>query len=154
MDRVLGSGDEDQMSGTLVDEVNEEEDDLLDDAPLLENAMANRGGAMMEMAPVPLAVTLAAGEEESLVDWACRTLARAGSVIAAGQAAEPAPTWFKADDQQQGSAPATAGQRLAAAGIREATSSPTRASPRLAGVTDQHTMEKAKKRAAWKEFRH
>jgi hypothetical protein len=39
-----------------------------------------------------------------------------------------------------------------AAGIQETTMSPTRASPRLAGVPDQHVMEKAKKRAAWKNL--
>nr|CAB3447302.1 unnamed protein product [Digitaria exilis] len=40
----------------------------------------------------------------------------------------------------------------AAAGIREVVLTPTRASPRLAGVADQHALEKAKSRAAWRNL--
>nr|CAB3468585.1 unnamed protein product [Digitaria exilis] len=40
----------------------------------------------------------------------------------------------------------------AAAGIKEAGLSQTRSSPRLAAAIDQHSLEKAKKRAAWKNL--
>ncbi|CAN6249307.1 unnamed protein product [Urochloa humidicola] len=40
----------------------------------------------------------------------------------------------------------------AAARIKEVVVSPARSSPRLAGASDQHTLEKAKKRAAWRNL--
>ena len=41
---------------------------------------------------------------------------------------------------------------VAAAGIKEVVSQPTRSSPRLAGGADHHILEKAKLRAAWRNL--
>nr|CAB3467520.1 unnamed protein product [Digitaria exilis] len=44
------------------------------------------------------------------------------------------------------------GKLVAAAAIKEVVMSPTRSSPRLAGVSDQLILERAKIRAAWKNL--
>ncbi|CAO2164467.1 unnamed protein product [Urochloa humidicola] len=86
--------------------------------------------------------------------------ARPGYAVLLGcRAAASAPPCFRAGCPKAG----TEQQRLrngsvlaeslaAAAGIKELVVSPTRSSPRLAGAIDQHALEKAKKRAAWRNL--
>lgn len=81
---------------------------------------------------------------------------RAGERLVAGclvrRGSGSAPPTFRAELQQPDLGARPTDQLTVAAGIKEAALSPTRASPRLASVADQHILEKAKKRAAWRNL--
>ncbi|CAO2199414.1 unnamed protein product [Urochloa humidicola] len=92
--------------------------------------------------------------------WPGRARARSGyAVLLERRAAASAPPCFRAgcpqastEQQRLWNGSVLAESLAAAARIKEVVVSPTRSSPRLAGATDQHALEKAKKRAAWRNL--
>jgi hypothetical protein len=99
--------------------------------------------------PTPGPGLVSAGEVEAPPDRNGRELGRTKHDGLVRRAAGSAPSRFMSEQPVHGRGSPSL---LVAAGIQETTMSPTRASPRLAGVPDQHVMEKAKKRAAWKNL--
>ncbi|ONM26333.1 hypothetical protein ZEAMMB73_Zm00001d007212 [Zea mays] len=79
--------------------------------------------------------------------------------VYARRGAVSAPPCSRRGLQQPGLGALSSDMLVAAAGIKEVVSQPTRSSPRLAGGADHHILEKAKLRAAWRnldgpEFEH
>jgi hypothetical protein len=144
--RILVEEDVDQMNGSL-DAVGSDEDDLLDDG--LSPKGADVGG---EILASPTANLLMAGGKGSKNGLNGRAHARSGSGVATGRVVASAPPRLRADHHLPRSGSVLVEHILVAAGVKEAAASPTRASPRLAGVIDQHAMDKAMKRTAWKNL--
>nr|CAB3476880.1 unnamed protein product [Digitaria exilis] len=94
-----------------------------------------------------MAVTAEEGErsQEERVGRACKRMAAPS--VAMRRTTESAPPHLRSVQQQL--VFDSYEMHAAAAGIKEVALSPTRSSPRLARVVDQHVMDRAKKRAAW-----
>lgn len=72
--------------------------------------------------------------------------------VYARRGAVSAPPCSRRGLQQPGLGALSSDMLVAAAGIKEVVSQPTRSSPRLAGGADHHILEKAKLRAAWRNL--
>lgn len=156
VDKVLAEEETDQGDGRNDVEVYDDEDDFLDRDSLPQSDLAASDSVVVEVEATPRRVLEVAGVGE--LDRTSRESERSGSGWPTCRSAGSAPprlrnehslvspgvgfTWCRLADHI----------KAAAAGIMETTLSPTRASPRLAKVVDQHVMEKAKKRAAWRNL--